>query len=62
MNDAKHHSQIDRNASIGLAACITAGSVIPGIAEIGGVGMGMYTAWHMRPTEHNVNHHSHHGV
>lgn len=60
VHDSKHHSKIDRNASLGLAACITAGSVVPGVAEIGGVAMGMYTAWHMRPTEHNLTNNTHH--
>jgi hypothetical protein len=59
VTDAQHHSRIDRNASLGLAGCLTVGALIPGVAEAGGVAMGMYTAWHMRPTTFNLHDHHH---
>lgn len=59
VHDAKHHSKVDRDTSLILAAGITAGAVLPFVAEITGVGTGVYTAWHMRPTENNLNNHEH---
>ncbi len=54
--DSKRHNRIDRDVSCVLAASIVLGSVFPYVAEAAGVGMGMYTAWHMRPTATNMQH------
>jgi hypothetical protein len=58
-SDAKHHAHIDRNASLGLAGTLVVGSVVPCVAEVGGIAMGAYTAWHMRPTTKNLQTHTH---
>jgi hypothetical protein len=56
VHDAKHHAKVDRDTSLILAGFITAGAVVPYVAEAAGVGTGIYTAWHMRPTNNNLDH------
>lgn len=55
--DAKRHARLDRNTSFALAGAIAVGTLVPLVAESAGVMVGGYTAWHMRPTEHNLEHH-----
>jgi hypothetical protein len=54
--DAKRHNRLDRDVSSILAASIVVGSVLPYVTEAAGLGMGLYTAWHMRPTHDNMQH------
>ncbi len=56
--DAKRHNRLDRDVSSSLAASIVVGAVFPYVTEAAGLGMGLYTAWHMRPTDSNMQHRS----
>lgn len=56
--DAKRHARLDRDTSLALAGAIAVGTVVPLVAETAGVLVGGYTAWHMRPTGHNLEHHA----
>jgi hypothetical protein len=56
VHDAKHHAKVDRDTSLLLAGGIVIGAAVPLVAEAAGMATGTYTAFHMRPTERNMQH------
>ena len=55
-SDSVRHNRMDRNVSLATAAAITLGAFTPYVSELTGITVGAYTAWHMRPTPHNLAH------
>lgn len=54
--DSIRHNRLDRDVTMATAIGITVGSVFPYVNEVVAVGVGAYTAWHMRPTQANLSH------